>query len=82
MNPDYILLRGIKDPQRLERHFATYLVDIAYAESLGSDRVRIAVESATNLRNEEDTNWIMGAVIGALRATGEDEFTTEIVLVP
>jgi hypothetical protein len=80
MNPDYILLTGIKNPRRLERYFASHLVDVAYAEPLSTDKVKILVEHDTDLRKEEDVNWILELVVDALRKNEEDEFSTEVVL--
>ncbi len=80
MNPDYILLTGVKDPKRVEGYFASNLVDVAYAEPLSSDKVKILVERDTDLRKEEDVSWILELVFDALRKNDEDEFSTEIVL--
>ena len=80
MNPDYILLTGIKDPKRLEDYFASNLIDVAYVESLSSRSVKILVEPDTNLRKEEDVNWILELVVDALKKNDEDKFSTEIVL--
>jgi hypothetical protein len=80
MNPDYILLSGIKDPKRLEAYFASHLVDVAYLEPISGGDVKILVESDTDLRKEEDTNWILELVVDALRKNEEDEFTTQVVL--
>jgi hypothetical protein len=80
MNPDYILLTGVKNPKRLEDYFASNLVDVAYAEALSSGRVKILVEPDTDLRNEEDVSWILELVVDALRKNEEDGVSTEIVL--
>ncbi len=80
MNPNYILLTGIKDPLRLENHVDSTLVDIAYAEPLEGDQVKILVEDDTDLTNDEVVHWILELVIDALRKNGEDEFQTEIVI--
>ena len=80
MNPDYILLCGIKNPKALEDYFASTLVDVAYAEPIGGDQVKIFVESDTDIRKEEDVNWIFELIVGALRESGENEFATKVVL--
>ena len=80
MKLDYILLTGIKDPKRLEDYFASSLVDVAYAEPISADKVKILVESDTDLRNEDDRNWILDMITDALRKNGEDDFTTEFIL--
>ena len=81
MNDDYILLAGIKNPDRLCDYFASHVVDDAYAEKLGDDRVRISVEPRLSLREEDSVNWVLDLVIDALRKSEEDEFTTQIMLV-
>lgn len=80
MNSDYILLTGIKDPERLRHYFASSLVDIAYAEPLSGDQVKVRIEDSTDLRNEDHANWILDCIVNALREIDEDEFMTEIVL--
>ncbi len=80
MNPDYILLTGVKNPKRLEEYFASNLVDVAYAEPLSADRVKILVERDTDLRKQEHADWVLGLVVDALTKNQEDGFSTEIVL--
>lgn len=80
MNPDYILLSGIKNPKRLEAYFASHLVDVAYAESVSPGAVKVLVESDTDLRKEEDVSWILELVVDALRKNEEDAFHTEVVI--
>lgn len=74
MNPDYILLTGIKNPKRLEAYFASNLVDVAYAEPLSADRVKVLVERDTDLRRQEDADWILELVVDALSKNAEDDF--------
>jgi hypothetical protein len=80
MNPDFILVAGVKDPERLNAYFASHLVDVAYAEPVSAGKVKILVERDTDLRKEEDLNRILDIVVDALRKNDEDDFTTEIVL--
>ena len=80
MNPDYILLGGLKNPKRVSDYFASHLVDVAYAEVLPSGEVKVLVESDIDLRREEVANSTLDFVIDALRKNAEDEFTTEVVL--
>lgn len=79
MNSDYILLTGLKHPKRVEEYFAAHLVDVAYAEPLSFDRVKILVERETDLRKEKSVKWILELVTDALQKCGEKEFSTEIV---
>jgi hypothetical protein len=82
MNPDYILLSGIRNSKRLEDYFASSLVDIAYARSLSGGKVKVLLEPDTNLRAEKDLAWIMGIIVNALSEIGENDFTTEVILAP
>jgi len=82
MNEDYILLTGIKNPEKLDAYFASSLVDIAYAEDISAGKMKIFVESTTDLRKEDDVNSIIDLVVDALRKNGEDEYTTEVILAP
>jgi hypothetical protein len=52
MNPDYILLGGIKEAKRLEDYFASHLVDVAFAEPMAAGKVKILVERDSDLKKE------------------------------
>jgi hypothetical protein len=79
MNSDYILVSGLKDPQRLEAYFASNLVDIAYAEPISGSSMKVLVEPDTDLRTQNNVDWILGLVIDALRSNEETAFVAEIV---
>lgn len=79
MNPDYILLGGIKNPKKVSDYFASHLVDVAYAEVLPSGQVKVLVESDIDLSRDEVANTTLDFVIDALRKNAEDEYTTQVI---
>lgn len=83
MNRDYIRAGFVSNRDRVCDHFASSLVDIAYAEydkTDPNDLLRILVEASTDLRRTHDIDWIFDIVQSALIELQKSDATLEIVL--
>jgi hypothetical protein len=81
MNPDYILLSGIKNPEIVCAHFDSHMVDVAYAEKESSSTVKLHVEDDVDLRAQATYEWLEGVTREALATIGEAEARFELARV-
>ncbi len=78
---DHILLSGLRNLRRIEDYISQSLIDIVYAEAIGSDQIEITFDDGTALRRDPGEDSDVRFLIDVLREFGEDQYTMKFVLI-
>ena len=72
-------LTGLKQPVALQKHFACYMVDVAYVIEIAPDSVIVEMDDGIDLGEKRDRDWAIDLVRGELRNCGEIQAQIEVL---
>lgn len=72
-------MTGLKDPARLQAHFASDLIDVMYVVSIGEETADIEADNSEHLRNQADREWLLGILMESLAECEEPQATISLL---